>query len=426
MTQLKDTQDIEKKFKDVFAGAFPEGTSLADKVKIINDFRQELKAYKRQVTKENPGKRLKDISAADNSSLGDKIKTIAKLNRSLRDRMNRAAKKVAKDFEKIVELNRELKDVFPENSSLEDKVKIIVELYRELKAQKGRTDEVKIIKKLIHNLEGRMDRAAKKIAEDFEKIAGFKQKFEGKDVFTSKKVAEFESNKKSQTTLEGKISDQNKQEKTSVQTDKIRDSVSEADTSEKAVSEDKNFEQEKTSVQTDKIRDSVSKIDTPGRAISENKNFEQEKISVQTDTVTKLQPSVSKDPIKDKPSDKKPEISLKQVSVDRNATEKKSNNKKSQLSEKKNIAQLKENQKEEGFLVRFLKKIFKELFGKDKKSVEDIKGTTQKSTPNDEGQQQNELLSNQDQSASEGLKQIDNSLVTPVTKVEKTNTDHKR
>ncbi|WP_264337083.1 MULTISPECIES: hypothetical protein [unclassified Wolbachia] len=40
MTQLKDTQDIEKKFKDVFAGAFPEGTSLEDKVKIINDFRQ--------------------------------------------------------------------------------------------------------------------------------------------------------------------------------------------------------------------------------------------------------------------------------------------------------------------------------------------------------------------------------------------------
>lgn len=273
--------------------------------------------------------------------------------------MNRAAKKVAKDFEKIVELNRELKDVFPENSSLEDKVKIIVELHRELKAQKGRKDEVKIIKKLIHNLEGRMDRAAKKISEDFKKIAGFKQKFEGKDVFTSKKVAEFESNKKSQTTLEGKISDQNKQEK----------------------------------------------------------------ISVQTDTV---QPSVSKDPIKDKPSDKKPKISLKQVSVDRNATEKKSNNKKSQLSEKKNIAQPKENQKEEGFLVRFLKKIFKKLFGEDKKSVEDIKGTTQKSTSNDEGQQQNKLLSNQDQSASEGLKQIDNPLVTPVTKVEKTKTDHER
>ncbi len=423
MTQLKDTQDIEKKFKDVFAGAFPEGTSLEDKVNIINDFRQELKAYKRQVTKENPGKRLKDISAADNSSLGDKIKTIAKLNRSLRDRMNRAVKKVAKDFEKIVELNRELKDVFPENSSLEDKVKIIVELSRELKAQKGRTDEVKIIKKLIHNLEGRMDRAAKKIAEDFEKIAGFKQKFEGKDVFTSKKVAEFESNKKSQTTLEGKISDQNKQEKTSVQTDKIRDSVSETNTSGRSVSENKNFEQEKTSVQKDKIRDSVSEIDTPGRAISENKNFEQKKISVQTDTV---QPSVSKDPIKDKPSDKKPEISLKQVSVDRNATEKKSNNKKSQLSEKKNIAQLKENQKEEGFLVRFLKKIFKKLFDEDKKSVEDIKGTTQKSTSNDEGQQQNKLLSNQDQSASEGLKQIDNPLVTPVTKVEKTKTDHER
>ncbi|OAB80967.1 hypothetical protein WSTR_04780 [Wolbachia endosymbiont of Laodelphax striatellus] len=423
MTQLKDTQDIGKKFKDVFAGAFPEGTSLEDKVKIINEFRQELKAYKRQVTKENLEKRLKDISAADNFSLEDKIKTIAKLNRSLRDRMNRAVKKVAKDFEKIVELNRELKDVFPENSSLEDKVKIIVELHRELKAQKGRKDEVEIIKKLIHNLEGRMDRAAKKIAEDFKKIAGFKQKFEGKDVFTSKKVAEFESNKKSQTTLEGKISDQNKQEKTSVQTDKIRDSVSKIDTPGRAISENKNFEQEKTSVQTDKIRDSVSEADTSEKAVSEDKNFEQEKISVQTDTV---QPSVSKDPIKDKPSDKKPKISLKQVSVDRNATEKKSNNKKSQLSEKKNIAQPKENQKEEGFLVRFLKKIFKKLFGEDKKSVEDIKGTTQKSTSNDEGQQQNKLLSNQDQSASEGLKQIDNPLVTPVTKVEKTKTDHER
>lgn len=253
MTQLKDTPDIEKKFKDVFAGAFPEGTSLEDKVKIINEFRLDLKAYKMHTAKENLEKKFEDISA-----LEDKVKASAKLNRSLRDRMKRAAKKVAKDFEKIVELNRELKDVFPENSSLEDKVKIIVELHRELKAQKGRKDEVKIIKNLIHNLEGRMDRAAKKIAEDFKKIAGFKQKFEGKDVFTSKKVAEFESNKKSQTTLEGKISDQNKQEK----------------------------------------------------------------ISVQTDTVTKLQPSVSKDPIKDKPSDKKPKISLKQVSVDRNATEK--------------------------------------------------------------------------------------------------------
>ncbi len=395
-------------------------------MKIINEFRQELKAYKRQVTKENLEKRLKDIPAADNFSLEDKIKTIAKLNRSLRDRMNRAVKKVAKDFEKIVKLNRELKDVFPENSSLEDKVKIIIELHRELKAQKGRKDEVKIIKKLIHNLEGRMDRAAKKIAEDFKKIAGFKQKFEGKDVFTSKKVAEFESNKKSQTTLEGKISDQNKQEKIYVQTDKIRDSVSEINTSGRSVSEDKNFEQEKTSVQTDKIRDSVSEADTSEKAVSEDRNFQQEKISVQTDTVTKLQPSVSKDPIKDKPSDKKPEISLKQVSVDRNATEKKSNNKKSQLSEKKNISQPKENQKEEGFLVHFLKKIFKKLFGEDKKSVEDIKGTTQKSTSNDEGQQQNKLLSNQDQSASEGLKQIDNPLVTPVTKVEKTKTDHER
>ncbi|MFL3876111.1 hypothetical protein wTkk_000020 [Wolbachia endosymbiont of Trichogramma kaykai] len=137
MTQLKDTPDIEKKFKDVFAGAFPEGTSLEDKVKIINEFRQELKAHKRQVTKENLEKRLKDISAEDNFSLEDKIKTIAKLNRSLRDRMNRATKKVAKDFEKIVELNRKLKDVFPENSSLEDKVKIIFELTESLKLKKG-------------------------------------------------------------------------------------------------------------------------------------------------------------------------------------------------------------------------------------------------------------------------------------------------
>ncbi|WP_353287885.1 hypothetical protein [Wolbachia endosymbiont (group B) of Gerris lacustris] len=383
MVQLQDISNIEKKFQNAFAGAL----SLEDKVKSINELRQELKAYKRQVTKQSLEKKLKDVSIADNSSLEDKIKTIAKLNRSLRDRMNRAAKKVAKDFEKIVELNRELKDVFPENSSLEDKVKIIVELHRELKAQKGRKDEVKIIKKLIHNLEGRMDRAAKKIAEDFKKIAGFKQKFEEKDVFTSKKVAEFESNKKSQTTLEGKISDQNKQEKISVQTDKIRDSVSE--------------------------------INTSGRSVSEDRNFQQEKISVQTDTVTKLQPSVSKDPIKDKPSDKKPEISLKPVSVDRNATEKKSNNKKSQLSEKKNIAQL---QKKEGFLWRFLKKFLENLFGKDKMGVKDIK---EKSTSNDEGQQQNKLLSNQDQSASESL-QIDNPLVTPVTKVEKTKTDHER
>ncbi|OCA06188.1 hypothetical protein [Wolbachia endosymbiont of Trichogramma pretiosum] len=110
---------------------------MEDKVKIINEFRQELKAHKRQVTKENLEKRLKDISAADNFSLEDKIKTIAKLNRILRVRMNRAAKKVAKDFEKIIELNRELKDVFPENSSLEDKVKIIFELTESSKLKKG-------------------------------------------------------------------------------------------------------------------------------------------------------------------------------------------------------------------------------------------------------------------------------------------------
>ncbi|WP_375604385.1 hypothetical protein NOX90_02290 [Wolbachia endosymbiont of Anurida maritima] len=98
------------------------------------------------------------------------------------------------------------------------------------------------------------------------------------------------------------------------------------------------------------------------------------------------------------------------------------------MSEKKNIAQSEENQKEEGFLVRFLKKIFKKLFGEDKKSVEDRKGTTQKSMLNDEGQQQNKLLLSQDQSVNESLKQIDDPLVTPVntTKIEKTNTDHER
>ncbi|WP_265015311.1 hypothetical protein [Wolbachia endosymbiont (group B) of Camptogramma bilineatum] len=109
MIQLQDISNIEKKFQDAFAGAFPESTSLKDKVKIINELRLDLKAYKRQVTRQSLEKRLKDFSIADNSSLEDKIKTIAKLNRSLRDRMNRAAKKVAKDFEKIVELNREFK-----------------------------------------------------------------------------------------------------------------------------------------------------------------------------------------------------------------------------------------------------------------------------------------------------------------------------
>ncbi|WP_265583132.1 hypothetical protein [Wolbachia endosymbiont of Diaphorina citri] len=92
---------------------------------------------------------------------------------------------------------------------------------------------------------------------------------------------------------------------------------------------------------------------------------------------------------------------------------------------KKKYINRKKIKKKKAFWYVF-EKIFKKLFGEDKKSVEDRKGTTQKSTSNDEGQQQNKLLSNQDQSASEGLKQIDNPLVTPVTKVEKTKTDHER
>lgn len=327
MTQLKD---IEKKFK---AGAFPESTSLEEKVKIVNEFRRELKAYKRHIAKENLEKGFED-----------EVEIITRLIWSLSRRVNRAVKKVDKDFEKIIKLNREFKS---ENSSLEDKVKITVELHQELKAQKERKDELKIITKLIQNLENRMDRAATKIAQDFEKIA---QQHGRKGVFISEKAAEFESSKKSQNIPRGKISEQNKQEKISVQTDKIHASVSKIGTTKKAVSEDKNFEQKKTSVQ----------IDTKP-------------------LVSAKQPSVSKDFITDKSKDKKSEaakITLKQTSADKNATERKPDNIKPQLSEKKNIAQPRKNQKEEGFLGllrRLFKKFLENLFGENEVNLKDTK-----------------------------------------------------
>ncbi|MGL9725428.1 MAG: hypothetical protein ACR5KV_01510 [Wolbachia sp.] len=60
MTQPQDTPNIEKRFKDVLVDAFPKGTSLEEKVKIVHKFRRELKAYKRHIAKESLEKGFED------------------------------------------------------------------------------------------------------------------------------------------------------------------------------------------------------------------------------------------------------------------------------------------------------------------------------------------------------------------------------
>ncbi|WP_250295597.1 hypothetical protein [Wolbachia endosymbiont of Oedothorax gibbosus] len=86
-------QDVEKKFKDVFErspGAFPEGTSLEEKVNYIAKGTEALKAMK-------------------SKELENKMKNVAELNQKFESQKGRADEKVRQDFERIAELDQQYK-----------------------------------------------------------------------------------------------------------------------------------------------------------------------------------------------------------------------------------------------------------------------------------------------------------------------------
>ncbi|MDX5462235.1 MAG: hypothetical protein O7157_01530 [Wolbachia endosymbiont of Tetragnatha montana] len=93
MAQVKNTsqESVEKKFKDVFErppGAFPEGTSLEEKVDQIAKGTEALKAMK-------------------SKELKNKMKNVAELNQKFESQKGRADEKVRQDFERIAELDRQ-------------------------------------------------------------------------------------------------------------------------------------------------------------------------------------------------------------------------------------------------------------------------------------------------------------------------------
>ncbi|MGL9779176.1 MAG: hypothetical protein ACR5K5_02810 [Wolbachia sp.] len=95
MTEVKDTPQtgVEKKFKDVFErspGAFPEGTSLEEKVNYIAEATEAQKAMR-------------------SGELENKMKNVAELSKELESRKSHAAEKVHQDFERIAELDRQYK-----------------------------------------------------------------------------------------------------------------------------------------------------------------------------------------------------------------------------------------------------------------------------------------------------------------------------
>ncbi len=86
-------ESVEKKFKDVFErspGAFPEGTSLEEKVNYIAKGTEALKAVK-------------------NKELENKMKNVAELNQKLESQEGRADEKARQDFERIAELDQQYK-----------------------------------------------------------------------------------------------------------------------------------------------------------------------------------------------------------------------------------------------------------------------------------------------------------------------------
>lgn len=86
-------ESVEKKFKDVFErspGAFPEGTSLEEKVNYI-------------------AKGTKALKAVKSKELENKMKDVAELNQKFESQKGRADEKVRQDFERIAELDQQYK-----------------------------------------------------------------------------------------------------------------------------------------------------------------------------------------------------------------------------------------------------------------------------------------------------------------------------
>ncbi|WP_264703543.1 hypothetical protein [Wolbachia endosymbiont (group A) of Volucella inflata] len=86
-------ESVEKKFKDVFErspGAFPEGTSLEEKVNYIAKGTEALKAVK-------------------SKELENKMKNVAELSQKFESQEGRADEKVRQDFERIAELDQQYK-----------------------------------------------------------------------------------------------------------------------------------------------------------------------------------------------------------------------------------------------------------------------------------------------------------------------------
>lgn len=91
MAQFKDTPSVEKKFKDVFKrspGAFPEGTSLEEKVDHI-------------------AKGTKALKAARSQELEDKMKNVAELNKELQRRQRQENEEISKLTRSTQELRKE-------------------------------------------------------------------------------------------------------------------------------------------------------------------------------------------------------------------------------------------------------------------------------------------------------------------------------
>lgn len=91
MAQIKDTPNIEKKFQDTFGrtpGAFPEGTSLEEKVDRI-------------------AKGTKALKAARSQELEGKMKNVAELNKELQRRQRQENEEIRKLTRSTQELRKE-------------------------------------------------------------------------------------------------------------------------------------------------------------------------------------------------------------------------------------------------------------------------------------------------------------------------------
>ncbi|WP_353274617.1 hypothetical protein [Wolbachia endosymbiont (group B) of Hofmannophila pseudospretella] len=91
MSQFKDTPSVEKKFKDVFKrspGAFPEGSSLEEKVDRIAKGTKALKAIK-------------------DNELEGRMKNVAELNKELQRRQRQENEEIRKLTRSTQELRKE-------------------------------------------------------------------------------------------------------------------------------------------------------------------------------------------------------------------------------------------------------------------------------------------------------------------------------